>query len=236
MARKVIIVVWLVSLALAFVTEAQPQAKVSKIGWLSARPASKISGQEVIVRMLRDLGYVEGKNIAYEYRYANNKLDRFPALADELVRLKVDVLLTPGTPGALALKNATKTIPIVFTDVTDPIAAGLVASLARPGGNITGFSSIEAVLAGKRLELLKEAVPKISRVAVLWNPQIQAPRSNGKKANWRHENWVCNFTPWRSAAPINSRARSRRQLKSVALRSSWYRARWPFLIKTGSRT
>src|SRR5215813_9440573 len=156
-------------LALSFPVEAQQPAKVSKIGWLSARPASN-SGQEVIVRMLRDLGYVEGQNIAFEYRYANNKLDRFPALADELVRLKVDVLLTPGTPGALALKNTTKTIPIVFADVTDPVAAGLVDSLARPGGNITGFSSIEAVLAGKRLELLKEAVPKISRVAVLWNP------------------------------------------------------------------
>jgi putative ABC transport system substrate-binding protein len=163
------ILVAVVLLAVAVIAEAQQQAKVSKIGWLSARPASN-SGQEVIVRMLRDLGYVEGQNIAFEYRYANNKLDRFPALADELVRLKVDVLLTPGTAGALALKNATKTIPIVFADVTDPVAAGLVDSLARPGGNITGFSSIEAVLAGKRLELLKEAVPKISRVAVLWNP------------------------------------------------------------------
>src|SRR5262244_2255998 len=164
------ILVAVVLLAVAVIAEAQQQAKVSKIGWLSARPASN-SGQEVIVRMLRDLGYVEGQNIAFEYRYANNKLDRFPALADELVRLKVDVLLTPGTPGALALKNATKTIPIVFADVTDPVAAGLVDNLARPGGNITGFSSIEAVLAGKRLELLKETVPKLSRVAVLWNPQ-----------------------------------------------------------------
>jgi len=152
MAIKTVIVL-LVGLALASVhfADAQPQAKVSKIGWLSARAASN-SGQELIVRMLRDLGYVEGKNIAFEYRYANNQLDRFPALADELVRLKVDVLLTPGTPGALALKNATKTIPIVFADVTDPVAAGLVGSLARPGGNITGFSRTEAVLAGKRLE------------------------------------------------------------------------------------
>jgi putative tryptophan/tyrosine transport system substrate-binding protein len=128
-------------LDVAVIAEAQAQAKVSKIGWLSARPASKISGQEVIVRMLRDLGYIEGKNIAYEYRYANNKLDRFPALADELVRLKVDVLLTPGTPGALALKNATKTIPIVFTDVTDPVAAGLVARLARPGETSRGSAA-----------------------------------------------------------------------------------------------
>ena len=168
-------------LGLSFPAEAQPQAKVSKIGWLSARPASN-SGQEVIVRMLGDLGYVEGKNIAFEYRYANNQLDRFPALADELVRLKVDVLLTPGTPGALAFKNATKTIPIVFADVTDPVAAGLVDSLARPGGNITGFSSIEAVLAGKRLELLKEAVPKISRVAVLWNPHDPSSAQQWKES------------------------------------------------------
>jgi putative ABC transport system substrate-binding protein len=167
--------------ALCAIAEAQQSKKVSKIGWLSARPGSN-SGQEVIVRMLRDLGYVEGKNITFEYRYANNKLDRFPALADELVRLKVDVLLTPGTPGALALKNATKTIPIVFADVTDPVAAGLVDSLARPGGNITGFSSIEAVLAGKRLELLKEAVPKISRVAVLWNPHDPSSAQQWKES------------------------------------------------------
>jgi len=130
--------------------------------------------------MLRDLGHVEGKNVAFEYRFADDKLDRLPALADELVRLKVDVLLTPGTPGALALKEATLTIPIVFLDVTDPVAAGLVHSLARPGGNITGFSSIEAVLAGKRLELLKETASKLSRVAVLWDP-----RNPGSTQEWR---------------------------------------------------
>ena len=175
------ILVVVVLLAVAVIAETQQQAKVSKIGWLSARATSN-SGQEVIVRMLRDLGYVEGKNIAFEYRYANNQLDRFPALADELVRLKVDVLLTPGTPGALAFKNATKTIPILFLDVTDPVAAGLVDSLARPGGNITGFSSIEAVLAGKRLELLKEAVPKISRVAVLWNPHDPSSAQQWKES------------------------------------------------------
>jgi len=165
--------------AIAVRAEAQSQDKVPKIGWLSARRASN-SGQETIVRMLRDLGYVEGKNVAFEYRFADDKLDRLPALADELVRLKVDVLITPGTPGALALKNATKTIPIVFADVTDPIAAGLVDSLARPGGNITGFSSIEALLAGKRLELLKETVSKLSRVAVLWDP-----RNPGSTQEWK---------------------------------------------------
>jgi len=166
------IIVLLVGLTLASVrlAEAQHQATIAKIGWLSARAASS-SGQETIVRILRDLGYVDSKNIAFEYRYADNKLDRLSALAQELVRLKVDVLLTAGTPGALALKNATRTIPIVFLDVTDPVTAGLVDSLARPGGNITGFTSIEAVLAGKRLELLTETVSKLSRVAVLWNPQ-----------------------------------------------------------------
>ena len=156
--------------ALCGSASAQQQTKVSKIGWLSARRASNI-GQETIVGMLRDLGYVEGKNIAIEYRFADDKLDRLPALAEELVRLKVDVLVTPGTPGALALKKATRTIPIVFTDVTDPVATGLVDSLARPGGNITGYTSVETALAGKRLELLKETVPKLLRVAVLWDPQ-----------------------------------------------------------------
>ena len=139
-------------------------------------------GHELFRRELRELGYVEGKNIAFEYRYADNKLDRLPALADELVRLKVDVLVTPGTPEALAAKNATKTIPIVFLGVADPVAAGLVDSLARPGGNITGFTNIGAVLAGKRLELLKETIPKLSRVAVLWNPQDPSSAQQWKES------------------------------------------------------
>src|SRR5262249_28331345 len=156
--------------ALCVSAEAQQQTKVSKIGWLSVRGGMN-TGQEIIVRMLRDLGYVEGKNITYEYRFADNKPDQIPILADELVRLNVDVVLTPGTTGALALKKATQTIPIVFTDVTDPVAVGLVSSLARPGGNLTGFTSVETALAGKRLELLKEILPKLLRVAVLWDPQ-----------------------------------------------------------------
>jgi putative tryptophan/tyrosine transport system substrate-binding protein len=181
--RKVFIGLTLGALlfALCPCVHAQQQARIPKIGWLSARRASN-SGQEIIIRMLRDLGYVEGNNIAFEYRFADDQLDRLPALADELVRLKVDVLLTPGTPGALALKKATRTIPIVFIDVTDPVAAGLVDSLARPGGNITGFSSIEAVLAGKRLELLKETVSKLSRVAVLWDPRNPASTQEWKES------------------------------------------------------
>jgi putative ABC transport system substrate-binding protein len=152
------------------VAQAQQEA-IRKIGWLGISPASQSGGFELTRRELRALGYVEGKNIAFEYRSADEKLDRLPDLADALVRLKVDVLLTAGTSEALALKNATRTIPIVFHAVTDPVAAGLVESLARPGGNITGLTDMAAVLAGKRLELLKEAIPKLSRVAVLWNPQ-----------------------------------------------------------------
>ena len=157
--------------ALCFSVEAQQQAKIAKIGWLGIGSASSVSRYEEFRRALHELGYVEGKNITFEYRSADNKLDRLPSLAEELVRLKVDLIVTRGTPEALALKKATSTIPIVFYDVTDPVGAGLVDSLARPGGNITGFSGIEAVLAGKRLELLKETIPKLSRVAVLWNPQ-----------------------------------------------------------------
>jgi putative tryptophan/tyrosine transport system substrate-binding protein len=105
-----------------------------------------------------------------------------PFLAEELVRSKVDVLITPGTPGALALRNATKTIPIIFADVTDPVGAGLVESLARPGGNLTGFTSIESVLAGKRLELLKETIAELSRVGVLWDPQNPGAQQEWKES------------------------------------------------------
>ena len=137
-------------------------------------------GSELLLRELRKLGYVEGKNIAIEYRRADNRLDRLPTLADELIRLRVDVLVTPSTPSALAAKNATRTIPIVFSIGGDPVAAGVVDSLARPGGNITGFTTISEVLAGKRLELLKETVPNLSRVAVLWDP-----RNPGSTQEWK---------------------------------------------------
>ena len=151
---------------------AQQSKKVPRIGYLTANYLSTISPLiEAFGQGLRELGYVEGKNIVIEYRYADTKLDRLPALADELVRLKVDVLVVGGPPVAVAAKNATRTIPIVFYSVADPVALGLVDSLARPGGNVTGFTIITEVLAGKRLELLKETVPKLSQVAVLWNPQ-----------------------------------------------------------------
>jgi len=167
------ILVFAVLLAVGVMAEAQQQAKVAKIGWLSnsSSTGTATSGLELTLREVRARGYVEGKNIAIEIRYAENKLERLPALADELVRLKVDVIVTAGTPATLAAKNATKTIPIVFFGVGDPVPTGVVDSLSRPGGNITGLTEIPEVLAGKRLELLKETIPKLTRVAVLWNPQ-----------------------------------------------------------------
>ncbi|HSE87345.1 MAG TPA: ABC transporter substrate-binding protein [Candidatus Binatia bacterium] len=187
MGNKTLIVL-LVSLALTSVclTDAQQPAKVAKIGWLGTRSVARSTvstpGRELFQREFRKLGYVEGKNIAIEYRSAENKLDRLPALADELVRLKVDVLITGSTAATLAAKNATKTIPIVFLSRSDPVALGLVDSLASPGGNITGFTSIGSLLAGKRLELLKETIPKLSRVAVLWNPQNPSSAQSWKES------------------------------------------------------
>ena len=170
-----------VLLAVAVIAEAQQPVKVAKIGFLEVRSASA-SGNELFWREFRKLGYAEGKNIAFESRYADDKLDRLPALADELVRLKVDVILTPGFNAALAAKNATRTIPIVCLNLSDPVSAGLVDSLARPGGNITGFTNIAPVLAGKRLELLKETIPTLSRVALLWNPQDPSSAQSWKES------------------------------------------------------
>jgi ABC-type uncharacterized transport system substrate-binding protein len=151
------------------VAQAQ-QPKMPKIGWLGIRPDSLTTSVESFRREFRALGYVEGKNFILAYRSADNKLDRLPGLADELIGLKVDLLITPSTNEARAAKNATKTIPIVFSS-NDPVGFGLVNSLARPGGNLTGFSTIASELGGKRLELLKETITKLARVAFLWNPQ-----------------------------------------------------------------
>jgi putative ABC transport system substrate-binding protein len=169
MSRKTVFI-FLAALTLNWIDfAAAQQAKVRKIGWLGTRSASgPNSATEVIRRELHALGWVEGKNIAFEHRYTEGKLERLPALAAELVRLKVDVILTNSTPATKAAKNATTTIPIVFSTSGDPVVAGTVDSLARPGGNVTGFTTISPVIAGKRLQLLKETVPKLSRVAVLW--------------------------------------------------------------------
>ena len=152
--------------------EAQPAAKAPRIGWLGGptRESAEVFVRE-FRRGLKDLGWVEGQNIVIEWRFAGGRAERLPDLAAELVRLRVDLIVVPSTPTALAAKNATKTIPLVTVGGGDPVELGLVASLARPGGNITGLSSnLGPEIAGKQLEVLKETVPKVSRMAVLWNP------------------------------------------------------------------
>ncbi len=148
---------------------AQKAAKVPRIGYLSAGPSGPSPNIEVFREGLLALGYAEGQNIAIEYRYAAGRDDRLADLAAELVRLKVDLIVTDSSPAARAAQKATKTIPIVMAASGDPIGTGLIASLSRPGGNITGLTHLSPELSGKRLELLKEVVPKASRVAILWN-------------------------------------------------------------------
>lgn len=151
-------------------TQAQQTKKIPRIGFLLASSPSALSARAQAFRQgLRDLGYVEGKNILIEWRYAEGKLDRLPALAAELVHLKVEVIVTGGPQATRPAKETTTTIPIVMGFDSDPVGSGVVASLARPGGNITGLSTLAPELSGKQLELLKEIVPRLSRVAVLGN-------------------------------------------------------------------
>jgi putative tryptophan/tyrosine transport system substrate-binding protein len=167
------ILVAAVLLALGVRAEAQQPKKDPRIGYLSGGDAvGESTRAEAIRQALRERGYIEGQNIAIEYRYAEGKVDRFSELAAELVRLKVDIIVVAGGNRIImAAKNATKTIPIVMTGAgIDPVEAGLVESLARPGGNVTGITNLTRELGGKRLELLKEAVPKLARVAVLYEP------------------------------------------------------------------
>ncbi|MGE5216373.1 MAG: ABC transporter substrate-binding protein, partial [Chloroflexota bacterium] len=160
-------------------TEAQQPKKIPRIGYLSAYDAASESSRAEGVRLaLREIGYIERQNITFEYRYAELRRDRYPDLAAELVRLKVDIILVAG--GFIPIqvvKNATKTIPIVMSGGGgDPVKLGLVESLARPGGNVTGITNLQTDLGGKRLELLKESVPKLARVAVLYDPAVPIAR------------------------------------------------------------
>ncbi|PYJ66661.1 MAG: ABC transporter substrate-binding protein [Verrucomicrobia bacterium] len=156
--------------ALCFPAQAQQPKEMPRIGWLGAGSStSQLPRTEAFRRGLRELGYVEGKNILIEYRHAEVKYDRLPVLAAELVRLKVDVIVTGGGPATRAAKQATSTIPIVMANDPDPVADGIVASLAQPGGSITGLSTLAPEIGGKQLELLNETVPRLFRVAVLWD-------------------------------------------------------------------
>jgi ABC-type uncharacterized transport system substrate-binding protein len=165
-----------VLLALCSSAEAQQPAKIPRIGYVSGTGSTSDPGPyvEALRQGLRDLGYIDGKNIVIEYRGAEAKLDLIPSLVNELVQLKVDVLVVPILSAARAAKQATKTIPIVMV-TGDPVAAGIVDSLARPGGNLTGLATLNPSLSGKRLELLKEVVPQLSRVGVLWQPVPDDP-------------------------------------------------------------
>ena len=165
MSKKVIrLALSAVLFALCMPAQAQQPTKIPRIGYLGSTSSSPRF--ETFRQGLRELGYVEGKNIIIEWRPHEGKLDRLPALAAELVRLKVDIIITAGAPAARAAKEATSTIPIVMTQVGDPVGSGFVDSLAHPGGNITGLSTLAPELSGKRLEILKEVVPKLFRVAV----------------------------------------------------------------------
>jgi putative ABC transport system substrate-binding protein len=172
---KLAIAVALLLLASTFAVEAQPAAKVARIGFLVTgsleSPETRVS-LDAFRQGLRERGYVEGQNIVIEYRAADGKIDRFPGLATELARLKVDLILAASTPAARAVQQVTTTIPIVATAMGDPVGDGLVASLARPGGNITGLTFLGPELVPKHLELLKQALPKVSRVAALWHPGV----------------------------------------------------------------
>lgn len=159
-------------LAASVRVQAQQPKKVPRVGYLAAVSASADAPRlEAFRQGLRDLGYIEGQNILIDYRHAGGGFERLPDLAAELIGLKIDVLVAVTTNAALAAKKTTRTVPIVFMGVTDPVTAGLVETLARPGGNSTGITNMAATLTGKRLELLKETIPKVRRVAVLWDPQ-----------------------------------------------------------------
>jgi putative ABC transport system substrate-binding protein len=158
--------------------EAQQRGNVPRIGVLStSSPGVSLARFEPFLQGLRELGYVEGQTIAVAYRFADEQNERLPGLAAELIALPVDVIVTSGTPAAVAAKHAASTIPIIMAIAADPVGEGLVASLARPGGNVTGIANLDTELSGKRLELLTEAVPGLSRVAILWNPANPAHRA-----------------------------------------------------------
>ena len=187
-------------LAAAHPAEAQQPKKVPRIGYLTLVSGPSWPEQEFL-QGLRDLGYVEGQNIIIEYRWAAGKTDRLPQLAEELVQLKVDIIVVRATPAVQAAKNATTTIPIVMMSAADPVGSGFVASLARPGGNITGGSSIMPELAGKRLELLRELVPKLSRIAFLAYGGDPAHKLFVKHAQEAAATFGMKFQPLVIAAP-----------------------------------
>ena len=167
-----LLAIFLILTAFGGIAIAQQPGRVPRVGYMAAVSTTADAPRlEAFRQGLRELGYIEGQNIFIEYRHQDRNFERLPAVAAELMRLNIDVLVAVTTNAAIAAKKTAGTLPIVFMGITDPVAAGLVESLAKPGGNATGITNIAAVLTGKRLELLKETVPKLSRVAVLWDPK-----------------------------------------------------------------
>ncbi len=174
MRRVGLLVTLTVGLLVAPLAADAQTKKVARIGYLGTTPTGQEANLEAFRQGLRDHGWIEGRNIVIEYRWAQAKFERLPELATELVRLKVDLIVAPTSLNVQAVKQATSTIPIVFPVHSDPIGAGHIASLARPGGNITGLTQVQSELDAKGLELLKETVPEVTRVAVLWAPDWPA--------------------------------------------------------------
>ena len=191
-AMAILIVALVLSLvAVPLTADAQTAGRTVTIGYLgNSSPALEADLVDAFREGLRQLGYVEGRNLMIKFAWAEGQQERHPVLARELVRLTPDVILTAGTPGTLAAKQATRSIPIVTAIAGDAVATGLVASLAKPGGNVTGLSTLAPELDGKRLELLKEAVPKLSRVAVLRNRPTRSRLSPGRPCSLRQRRWA----------------------------------------------
>ena len=214
------VLVAVIQFCVAVIAEAQQTSKIPRIGFLTAVSGSAFASRtDAFRRGLRELGYIEGKNIIIEYRYGEGKTDYLNQLADELVRVKVDVIVTGGAPATIAAKDATRTIPIVMGSDADPVGSGIVASLARLGGNITGFSTLATEISGKRLELLKEVDPRLSYVAVFgtstYPGNAQALKETeaaagafGVKLHYRDVLILRKLTPHSSKRPGHASAQS----------------------------
>jgi putative ABC transport system substrate-binding protein len=187
----------------------QPSRKVHIGALLPGTPASYLPRINALLEGLRDLGYEEGKTVTFEWRWWNDQVERLPELAAELVSLDVQAIVTAGTPAAKALKNATRSIPIIMAVIGDPVAAGLVDSLAHPGGNVTGFSILASDLSGKRLELLKEVVPRLSSLGVILNPANPQPKIELKEIEAAARTLAVQIRPIQISAEVRCKIRSK---------------------------
>jgi ABC-type uncharacterized transport system substrate-binding protein len=231
-ASSLLIAVALV--AFAVIAEAQQPAKIPRVGYLTNESLSALSARTEAFRQgLRQLGQIEGKNIVLEWRDAEGKLDRLHTLAVELVRLRVDVIVTAGGQATRSAKEATMTIPIVMTQDRDPVSEGFVASLARPGGNITGLSRVAPELSGKQLDLLKEIIPRLSRVAVFGTAAAPGNAQALREQNSRPTRSGCSFNRWRCDVQRILRLHSKPQKRAELTLPSYCRVL--FSIHSGNR-